>query len=153
MEDWHDSAFRTLGEWHPTEVSIIGLLIKDRYGRLLLQFRDDFPEVHRGGQWSLFGGHIEDGERKIEAIMRETYEEIGVKLAPENLLPFTKGISFETGNRVYTVHSTQSIEPLQITLGEGAGFAFFSSSQLHKLDIIPAMKTFIFDFASYGDGQ
>lgn len=37
------------------------------------------------GMWSLVAGHVEDGEPATTAIIRETYEEIGITLSPEQI--------------------------------------------------------------------
>ncbi len=53
---------------------------KDKYNFLLLKRKEgwlDFPK-----------GHIEEGETGIQAALRETMEESGINLVPENLVPF-----------------------------------------------------------------
>ncbi len=51
-------------------------LLLDRGGRVLLVRRGSEP--YRG-YWSLPGGHIEPGEDSMEAAVRETVEETGIK--------------------------------------------------------------------------
>lgn len=51
-----------------------GALIKDRYGRILLQQRSDY------GDWGLPGGAMEYGETIEETMLREVYEETGLQL-------------------------------------------------------------------------
>jgi 8-oxo-dGTP diphosphatase len=52
-------------------------------GRLLLQLRDNLPDVTDPGKIGLFGGRREGDESFLECIVREVYEEIGLYLSPE----------------------------------------------------------------------
>lgn len=45
-------------------------------GRYVLQLRDNSPMIAASGQWSLFGGRIQDGEEPEVAIQREIEEEL-----------------------------------------------------------------------------
>jgi len=55
---------------------VVGALVRD--SRVLLGHRRadrrDFP-----GRWSLPGGHVEPGERPVDALVRELREELGVE--------------------------------------------------------------------------
>lgn len=51
------------------------LLLGDK---CVLQLRDERPDISSPGQWSLFGGKIEPGERPPEAMIRELREELGI---------------------------------------------------------------------------
>jgi len=52
-------------------------------GRLLLQQRDDLPQVSDAGRIGLFGGRREGDESFLDCVVREVHEEIGVYLPPE----------------------------------------------------------------------
>ncbi|MDA5092694.1 NUDIX hydrolase [Aliiroseovarius sp. KMU-50] len=58
------------------------LLIGDRLVTLL---RDDREDIPWPGFWDLPGGARENGESAEECVLRETYEEIGLHLAREDL--------------------------------------------------------------------
>lgn len=65
-------------------------------GRLILQLRDDVPNIIYPGLVSLFGGHREPGEDAHTCIQRELEEEIGIKLPLDALEPFLKfSVSWE----------------------------------------------------------
>ena len=49
-------------------------------GKILLQQRDDRPDLRYPGCWVTFGGHVEDGETPDEALRRELLEEIELEL-------------------------------------------------------------------------
>lgn len=52
-------------------------------GRLLLQLRDNVPDISDPGKISLFGGQREAFESFLECVVREVYEEIGWYIPPE----------------------------------------------------------------------
>jgi 8-oxo-dGTP diphosphatase len=58
-------------------VPCVGAIIKDEAGRLLLIKRGHDPEA---GRWSLPGGRIEPGESDEQAVVRETWEETGLRV-------------------------------------------------------------------------
>jgi ADP-ribose pyrophosphatase YjhB (NUDIX family) len=53
------------------------LIIKNKKGKLLLQLRDENPEI---GKWVLFGGGVEAGETVAQALAREIKEELGYEI-------------------------------------------------------------------------
>jgi len=57
------------------------VLIKDN--KVLLQRR--FNTGYEDGKYSMVAGHVDKGETFTEAIIRETKEEAGIELKPENL--------------------------------------------------------------------
>ena len=57
------------------------VLIKDN--KVLLQRR--FNTGYQDGKYSMVAGHVDKGETFTEAIIRETKEEAGIELKPENL--------------------------------------------------------------------
>jgi len=48
--------------------------------------RDDKPEIPFPGYWDLPGGGREPGETPQQCVLRETREEVGVKLDPQHLV-------------------------------------------------------------------
>ena len=53
-------------------------------GEILLQQRS-FNKTKNPGKWSRTGGHVDSGETPIDAVKRETYEEIGLLIDTDNL--------------------------------------------------------------------
>ena len=48
--------------------------------KILLQLRDQKPNIFYPGVWGLFGGGMDDGEKPIDALKRELLEEIGFEI-------------------------------------------------------------------------
>lgn len=61
------------------------LILRDPDGRILLMQRagTEYGE----GQYAFPAGHVDLGETPTESIVRETYEELGITLAPASLAP------------------------------------------------------------------
>jgi 8-oxo-dGTP pyrophosphatase MutT (NUDIX family) len=55
---------------------IAAALLIDINGNLLLQRRDNIPDIIQPGKVGLFGGHREGGETFLECVVREIAEEI-----------------------------------------------------------------------------
>lgn len=127
--------------------SVIGLLARDRFDRVLLQLRDDFEGVLGGGKWALFGGEVEENESLDGALMREISEEIGLEFARADLSPFAKSFDAAKNRKIFCAAARAPIKGEHIRLREGAGFAFFNPRQLEKIDIIPSLAPIILAFA------
>ena len=61
---------------------VVGCLVIDA-GRVLLLKRGNEPAI---GRWTFPGGFVEFGERAIDAAVRETGEEVGVRAIVDRLL-------------------------------------------------------------------
>lgn len=63
------------GLWHIH----VGVWIMNKKGELLFQQRSMKKKVNPG-KWTRTGGHVDSGETPLNAVQRETFEEIGVKI-------------------------------------------------------------------------
>ena len=69
------------GLWHQT----VHLWVVDSWGRLLLQ-RRALDRESNPGRWDISAaGHISSGQSALEAVLRESYEEIGLSISAEDL--------------------------------------------------------------------
>jgi 8-oxo-dGTP pyrophosphatase MutT (NUDIX family) len=63
------------------ERHVVGVLVYDAAGHLLLQQRDHAHGLRYPGWWTVFGGAVEPGETPALAIAREIAEELGAAAA------------------------------------------------------------------------
>ena len=73
------------GLWHIH----VGVWLMNKNGELLFQQRASQGKPNPG-KWSRTGGHVDSGETPLQAIQRETYEEIGVKIPIDNFKLISK---------------------------------------------------------------
>ena len=59
--------------------------------------------AHHAGQWALPGGRLDDGESVVEAALRETEEEVGLRLAPDSVLGLLDDFPTRSGFRMTPV--------------------------------------------------
>lgn len=116
--------------------------------RILLQLRDNNPNIPYPNTWTLFGGSILEGESPEETLKREISEELGFSLTRCSKL-FTKnrnqdGVSVE--DNIFTAKVPEEI--LNQTLREGQKMQFFSLKELEKINVFIPFKEYILDFLS-----
>jgi 8-oxo-dGTP diphosphatase len=58
----------------------VGVVLVDSAGRVLMQLRDDRPDIADPGCWAVPGGGLEPGETLDEAARREFLEETGYQI-------------------------------------------------------------------------
>ena len=114
-------------------------LILNKYNEILLQKKDmGYPWFP--GKWCFFGGEIEKGEIPKETLKRELEEELGYELKKVKLL----GIQdyedrykkkYRKGKQHVFYHKYDG-KISDISLKEGAGFAFLSYDELNHFDIV-----------------
>tara|TARA_A100000171_G_scaffold1261_3_gene1432 strand:- start:1635 stop:2117 length:483 start_codon:yes stop_codon:yes gene_type:complete len=123
----------------------VAIIINSEDGKYLLQHRDDNPQIFFPNHWSLFGGGIDPGETSLEAIVRETHEELGILLSESRLKYCTQlwfDFSFEDApkpiRRIFYHTAFSKNELAQLKLGEGQGMALVTiHDALSSLRIVP----------------
>jgi len=108
-----------------------GLLIENSEGKVLLQLRDDNPQIPYPGCWGTFGGQIEGEETPEEGIKREIWEELEYDLShPE----YFGNFPFE-GYNIYMYRIVDRNLTLDnITVREGQKGGFFSLEEIRHVD-------------------
>lgn len=114
-------------------------LFVDADGRVLLQLRDDKPEIAFPNMWTFFGGAAEGDESPEQAIYREVEEELGwrtpnlrywmMQIRPDVVRPETRVIH----NHIYVGPLDVPLESL--VLGEGQAMRFFDAREADTLEM------------------
>jgi 8-oxo-dGTP diphosphatase len=135
------------GAWGDSKIiPIAGCFIFNHSGHLLLLRR------HRkslgGGQWGTPAGRIEFGESQTEAMLREIFEETGLKLDQakylgDHLIKMPHGTV-----RMASFHTTVPDDTvITIDPGEHEEFAWFDPKKLlHQEDLLWGEPTMLRDF-------
>ena len=123
-------------------------IILEKDGQILLQHRKD------SDVWGIPGGVMEPGETFMEAALRETWEETGLKAGNLNLFGLYSGkegyAEYQNGDKIFSVqiifHTTEfSGELIQDAL-ESHEHRFFSRTNLPHLN--SHQERFILDWVS-----
>jgi 8-oxo-dGTP diphosphatase len=97
-------------------------ILVDEAGRLVFQLRDNVPTIGHPDHWGLFGGRIEIGESPRAAIVRELWEEIGLRIDERRLIEH--GAFAETPTKtvhLFSYDAGGAIDPARLTEGQGIG--------------------------------
>lgn len=119
----------------------VSILELDRWGRVLLQLRDDdLPPERYPGHWSTLGGLIEPGESPDAAALREFEEETGHLLGDLRLYRvFRRGLELPTApvdvQHVYYVDA--DLDPAMLSVNEGQAFRYFAPGEIAALRVPP----------------
>lgn len=120
----------------PYKISVL-VFIENHAGEHLLMLRARQPNL---GVWSPIGGKLEMalGESPLECAMRETAEEIGLRVDPQDLHLFAmiaeKAYQGETHWLMFLFRCKRPIDALPPEIDEGR-FAFFPRARIAELRI------------------
>lgn len=118
--------------------------IFDDQGHILLQRRSD------NGMWGMPGGAIDPGETAAQAVVREAYEETGLRVKPERCIAVIKHRNTYPNGDEIEVHITAfrcqilggSLESLD---GESLELRFFAPSDLPDSNMLEPYPKVLFD--------
>ena len=110
----------------PIQIAVRAIVFNDEQKIMLIKRA---PNTYEGGKWCLVGGKPDENESLDKAVARETLEEVGVQL------PLT----------YYFVGNSNAL-PDQFDPREVSEIAFFSESELEKLDIAFDHKDVLMQF-------
>ncbi|WP_229686142.1 NUDIX hydrolase [Longimycelium tulufanense] len=112
---------------------------------VLMYLRDDKPEIPYPGMWSLLGGMVEAGETPQECILRELYEEIGLRLDPNRVRHFrTRQLDGELTEHTFV--ATVDLDLTRVTLTEGQALRWFSADDIQRTTLAYGDNALLDDF-------
>jgi 8-oxo-dGTP pyrophosphatase MutT (NUDIX family) len=120
-------------------VAAIILVEDDGY---LMQLRDSKPDIWYPGRWGLFGGGTEPDEAPLDALKRELFEELELKIETAE---FFARIDFDIGGlqlpkyyRSYYIVSISRATEARLVVHEGAGKRLFRAREiLEEANVTP----------------
>jgi 8-oxo-dGTP pyrophosphatase MutT (NUDIX family) len=104
---------------HTHAAAGVFLLTDDR--RLVLQLRDDIPDIHYPGMIATFGGGAEPGETPVQCALRELEEETGIKAraADLELLGAVSRVDFRGHATASVFFLLRGVDPAKLVITEG----------------------------------
>lgn len=106
--------------------------------RLLLQLRDNIPEIIAPNHWGLFGGTVDEGETPAEAMKREIEEELcWTPPEPKYLLTWEAP---EKAGTTYIFAVPLTVATSQLTLTEGQALRLFTFEELTQILLVPKIS-------------
>lgn len=114
-------------------ISVVGVVIINGNNELLLQKRSRFKR-NNPNKWGICGGKVDFGETPLDAGIRETSEEIGIRLNKEEM----KFLSTDTNGKlhftVYYVRKNIDINECKLQEEEVDEVKYFKVEELQNLD-------------------
>ncbi len=126
-------------------LSVTAILLNDD-GNVLLQLRDNKPNLSFPGAWTLLAGSAEAGEEPLAAMRRELEEEI--EYAPEKLHFFTMYHHSGIEDYVFVGYIDMSEERLNRQLHEGQRVQFFTPREVKELNLPYGQEELLTEFFS-----
>ncbi len=116
-------------DYKSPRLTVDGAVLKDNKILLIKRKNDPFK-----GKWALPGGFVEYGERIEDAVVREVYEETGLKTIIIGLIGIYSDPSRDPRGHIITVVYLLKIEEGEIKGGDDASDArFFNMNNLPEL--------------------
>ena len=100
----------------------------------VLLVKRSLSDSFRPGDWDFPGGNVEWGELHGEALIREVFEETGLRL--EHFTPFKVMSAFDPGENIYVLHIIYTCRSASATITlsrEHEAYGWFSQGDLETL--------------------
>ena len=133
----------TMGAYAPANEEAASVIFVNLDGELLLRLRDSHPELPWASHWDLIGGAMEDEESPEQAAVRETREELDLKLEGHRYWGAIQGIV-----RIHVYGAPLDAPAESLTLLEGERVAWFRQDDVASLPLVPYMEKLIPAFAA-----
>jgi len=121
----------------------VSIIIVNESNEVLLQHRDNRPDIDYPGCWGLIGGGCQRDEHPEKAICREVKEEIG--LSVNNIIYFHKYYQQNIEEYVYITSTSKNISDMKVTEGQNVSFIKFEDLKRYKIrdDDLNSLKLYM----------
>ncbi len=114
-------------------IPVVGVVIINDNNEVLLQKRSKFKRVNPS-KWGICGGKIDYGETEVEAVIRETFEEIGVLLNKAELHFLSNAKNEKAHFKTYYVRKNVDISKCKLQKEEVEELKYFNLEELDTLE-------------------
>ena len=149
--DLYDGAGSKTGETHlrGTKVpegrfhKVVHIWIQNRKGELLLQKRSDTVD-NCPGEWATTGGSVQAGEEPLPTAVRELFEELGIKVVPDELIHCLTIRRKDAFCYVYVLRKDVEAETLQLQEAEVAAAGWVSIEEMDRMVTEGIMHRYVY---------
>ena len=129
--------FRTEPEGFAPSIEVVSCFV-EHDGKILMLHRQDHKP--QGGTWGVPAGKCDGDEALVVAMLRELWEETGIKLAESDLAYFDKVyVRYPNFDFIYHIFSTKLANepPVKINAIEHKAHMFATLDEAQNLSLIP----------------
>ena len=139
LNDIYDSRRRLTGRvhrrgtpWKPGEYGLVVCVwVHDGCGNLLMTRRAQVKSF--AGTWENSGGAAKAGETSLQAIVRELYEETGIRAEPEEFELLDSGQDRNCFYDFYCLCKKVSLDEIRLLPGETDGVKWVTFEKVHEM--------------------
>lgn len=126
---------------------VVSALLTNERGEVLLQLRDDRPDLPYANHWTPFGGSVEPGEPPVNGIQRELEEELEFRTARLTLWNIHACPVRSIPGELICLHYSYCgllEQPLEtLALHEGQAMDWFSRERLRGMKLAYGQETLL----------
>ena len=133
------------------KVACVAAILRHAQGHVLLQQREDDPDVPFAGYWTLLGGKVEDDETPGDAIRRELMEEIEFETRLDLWRVYERPSRFGSITVVQYMYTGQIDVPIAgLAVNEGQALRYCAPNEIHRLSIAYGFDSLLTEYFTDG---
>jgi len=123
------------------------IIFENEKGELLLYLRDGKPGIPFPHHWDLIGGHIEENETPVEALIREVKEEINIDLKEYTFFREYLCLEGDAYPNIKYIYSGRIELPIsELTLYEGEKLQYFKPEEIPDVKFANIIKKIVLEY-------